>query len=59
MDDRTPPETAEPAAPTAQAEIDDRCRLAFSAGTRIAPAALGRDAPLIGAAAVARRHLGS
>jgi glucokinase len=38
----------------AQAEIDDRCRLAFSVGTRIVPAGLGELGPLVGAAAVAR-----
>jgi glucokinase len=37
----------------AQAEIDQRARLAFAAGTRIVPAGLGADAPLVGAAAVA------
>jgi glucokinase len=39
----------------AQAEIDARCRIEFAQGTRICPAALGADGPLIGAAAVARR----
>lgn len=38
----------------AQAELDERARLAFSAGARIVPAALGADAPLVGAAAIAR-----
>ena len=37
----------------AQAEIDARCRLDFSRGTRVVPGALGDDGPLIGAAAVA------
>jgi glucokinase len=37
----------------AQREIDARCRLDFSNGTRIVPGALGADGPLIGAAAVA------
>lgn len=37
----------------AQQEIDDRCRLEFSASTRIVPAGLGSDGPLVGAAAVA------
>jgi glucokinase len=37
----------------AQDEIDARCRLEFSRGTRIVPGALGPDGPLIGAAAVA------
>jgi glucokinase len=40
----------------AQAEIDARARLDFSAGTRIVPAGLGADGPLIGAAAVGLRH---
>lgn len=38
----------------AQTEIDERCRLDFSRGTRVVPGALGGDGPLIGAAAVAR-----
>ncbi|MHB1931132.1 MAG: ROK family protein, partial [Acidimicrobiales bacterium] len=42
----------------AQAEIDRRARLSFSAGTRIRPSALGADGPLIGAAAVAWRGAG-
>jgi len=37
----------------AQAEIDARCRLDFSRGTRVVPGALGKDGPLVGAAAVA------
>jgi glucokinase len=37
----------------AQAEIDARCRIEFARGTRIVPAQLGRDAPIIGAACVA------
>jgi glucokinase len=41
----------------AQAELDARCRLAFSRDTRIVPGGLGADGPLIGAAAVALRHL--
>ena len=36
----------------AQAELDRSCRLDFSRGTRIVPAGLGADGPLIGAAAV-------
>jgi glucokinase len=43
----------------AQAEIDARSRLDFSRGTRIVPAALGSAAPLVGAAAVGFRGLGS
>jgi glucokinase len=38
----------------AQTEIDVRCRLDFSRGTRVVPGALRGDGPLIGAAAVAR-----
>lgn len=37
----------------AQAEIDARCRIDFTQGTRIVPARLGDEAPLVGAAAVA------
>jgi glucokinase len=40
----------------AQREVDERARLAFSAGARIVPAGLGDAAPLVGAAAVARRQ---
>ena len=40
----------------AQREIDARCRLEFSRGTRIVPGALGPDGPLIGAAKVALTH---
>ncbi|MHB1711996.1 MAG: ROK family protein [Acidimicrobiales bacterium] len=39
----------------AQAEIDASARLSFSLGTRILPAGLGADGPLVGAAAVGRR----
>jgi glucokinase len=42
----------------AQAELDARCRLDFSRGTRILPAGLGDEGPLVGAAAVARLGLG-
>lgn len=42
----------------AQAEIDRLCRLDFSVGTRIVPAGLGADGPLVGAAAVALRAEG-
>jgi glucokinase len=41
----------------AQEEIDARCRLRFSRGTRIVPAGLGAEGPLVGAAAVGRRGL--
>ncbi len=43
----------------AQAEIDARSRIEFAAGARIVPASLGADGPLIGAAAVGFRSLGS
>ncbi len=39
----------------ARAELDRSARLEFSRGTRIVPAGLGHDGPLVGAAAVARR----
>lgn len=42
----------------AQAELDRSARLSFSIGTRIVPAGLGDEAPLVGAAAVAWRALG-
>jgi glucokinase len=42
----------------AQTEIDDRCRLDFSRGTRVVPGALRGDGPLVGAAAVAFDALG-
>jgi glucokinase len=42
----------------AQSEVDARARLGFSCGTRVVPAALGSDGPLVGAAAVAWRGLG-
>ncbi|MDQ6928190.1 MAG: ROK family protein [Actinomycetota bacterium] len=48
----------EPFFAAAQAEIDARSRLAFSAGTRIAPVGLGSTGPLVGAAAVGWRGLG-
>ncbi len=41
----------------AQAEIDARCGLDFSRGTRIAPAGLGEAGPLVGAGAVGWRGL--
>jgi glucokinase len=42
----------------AQAELDDRARIGFSAGARIVPGGLGDEGPLVGAAAVALRALG-
>ena len=42
----------------AQAELDALARLDFSRGARIRPAALGGDAPLVGAAGVALHRLG-
>jgi glucokinase len=47
----------EPFFRAAQAEIDERARLQFSAGTRVVPGGLGADGPLIGAAAVGFRYL--
>ncbi len=41
----------------AQEEIERRARLDFSKSTRIIPAGLGADGPLVGAAAVGRRAL--
>jgi glucokinase len=41
----------------AQTEIDERCRLDFSRGTRVVPGALRDDGPLVGAAAVAFAQL--
>jgi len=46
----------EPFFAAAQRELDARCRLDFSRGTRIIPGALGPDGPLIGAAKVALNH---
>ncbi len=43
---------------SAQREIERRARLDFSRATRIVPAGLGSDGPLLGAAAVGRRALG-
>jgi glucokinase len=43
----------------AQAEIDVRARLDHSRGTRILPSGLGSDGPIVGAAAVAWRGVGS
>ncbi len=43
----------------AQTEIDERCRLDFSQGTRVVPGALRDDGPLVGAAAVALFALGN
>lgn len=42
----------------AQSELDARCRLDFSSGTKIVPAGLGAGAPLVGAAAVGWRGVG-
>ncbi|MBV8559123.1 MAG: ROK family protein [Acidimicrobiia bacterium] len=47
----------EPFFAAAQAELDARARLDFSAGARIAPVGLGGRGPLIGAAAVGWRGL--
>lgn len=48
----------EPFFAAAQAEVDRLCELDFSAGTRIVPAGLGDEGPLIGAGAVALRAEG-
>jgi glucokinase len=40
----------------AQASVDASCRLDFSLGTRVRPAGLGADGPIVGAAAVALQH---
>lgn len=45
----------EPFFTAAQAEIDQRARLDFSRGTRVRPAGLGANGPLVGAAAVGFR----
>jgi glucokinase len=47
----------EPFFAAAQAEVDRSARLDFSQGTRILPAGLGADGPLVGAAAVGLRAL--
>lgn len=47
----------EPFFTAAQAEIDASARLSFSRGTRIVPAGLGANGPLVGAAAVGRRFV--
>jgi glucokinase len=39
----------------AQAELDRRARISYARNSRIVPAGLGADGPLVGAAAVARR----
>jgi len=47
----------EPFFTAAQAELDARARLSFSSGSRIVPAGLGAEGPLVGAAAVGWRGL--
>jgi glucokinase len=47
----------EPFFTAAQQEIDARSKLSYSRGTRIVPAGLGADGPLVGAAAVGRRAM--
>jgi glucokinase len=39
-----------------QSELDQRARLSFTSGFKVVPAGLGQLAPLVGAAALARRH---
>jgi glucokinase len=46
----------EPFFAAAQAEVDERARLSFSAGAQVRPAGLGADGPLVGAAAVGFRQ---
>jgi glucokinase len=43
----------------AQREMDRCCRISYAIGARIAPAGLGSDGPLVGAAAVGWRLLGT
>lgn len=45
----------EPFFSAAQQELDQRARLSFTSGFRVVPAGLGQLAPLVGAAALARR----
>jgi glucokinase len=47
----------EPFFEAANRELRSRSRLVFTAGLDIVPAGLGRDAPLMGAARLALRHL--
>jgi glucokinase len=47
----------EPFFSAAQQEVDARAKLSYSRGTRIVPAGLGADGPLVGAAAVGRRAM--
>ena len=42
-----------------QTELDQRARLSFLREFTVVPAALGQLAPLVGAAALVRRRLGS
>jgi glucokinase len=48
----------EPFFAAAQAEVDARARIEFARGTRVVPAGLGSDGPVLGAAAVGLRSLG-
>jgi len=41
----------------AQAEVDRYARIKFARGIQVRPTGLGADAPLVGAAAVARHSL--
>ena len=47
----------EPFFRAAQAEVDRYARIKFVRGVQVRPTGLGADAPLVGAAAVARRHV--
>jgi len=43
----------------AQAQVDELARISFARGTRVVPAGLGAEGPLVGAAAVGWRAVGS
>lgn len=45
----------EPFFEAARQEVRERCRMSYSVGTRVVPAALGSDGPLVGAGAVGWR----
>jgi glucokinase len=47
----------EPFFSAAQMELDQRARLSFTSGFKVVPAGLGQLAPLVGAAALARRSV--
>ncbi len=47
----------EPFFEAARREVHERCRMSYSIGTRVVPAGLGADGPLVGAGAVGWRGL--